>query len=178
MTFQAPERYLYDSLFDVYEDVHQNRRLSGVAHCFGPKEGKALSVLPRIRWEPGEAEDKFLPAEMGGYVAVRPHGPDGANRNVIVEEHDRRDAGCAVLFYAATYKDLERLVGAFRGALADVLRADAVYEAKSGRARGPENESQDSWTYRMPLSVRLLCADTWAATSPLTSVGTIGSTVP
>lgn len=176
MAFQAPEQYLYDSLYDVYEAVQQNRRLSGVAHCFGPKEGKALSVLPRIRWEPGEAEDRFLPAEMGGYVAVRPFGPTGANANVILDEYDHRDAGCVVLFYASTYKDLERLVGAFRGALADVLRADAVYEAKSGRAQGPETDAQDSWSYRMPLTVRLICADTWLATTPQTSVGTFRST--
>ncbi len=176
MAFQQPERFLYDSLYDVYEDIHQNRRLSGVAHCFGPKEGKALSVLPRIRWEP--SEDQFKPAEMGGYVAVRPHGPGGENRDVIVEEYDRRDAGANVLFYAATYKELERLVGAFLGALSDVLRADAVYELGRGKAQGPENDSQDSWMYRLPLMVRLICADTWLATTPESSVGTLGSTTP
>ncbi len=176
MAFLQPENYLYDSLYDVYEEIHRSPRLSGVAHCFGPKEGKALSVLPRIRWEP--SEDQYKPAEMGGYVAVRPHGSAGANRNVIVEEHDRRDAGANVLFYAATYKDLERLVGAFLGALSDVLRADAVYELKSGKAQGPENDAQDSWMYRLPLTVRLICADTWMATTPESSVGTLGSTTP
>lgn len=178
MAFQAPQEIFYTSLFDVYTDIHTgNRRLAGIAHAFGQKESRALSVLPRIRWEPDEAEDRFLPAEMGGAVAIRPH-VNGANTQVIIEEFDRRDAGCVVKFYAESYKALEDLVIRFRGALFDVLRADAVYSAKTGRASSPGSDGVNSWSYRMPLSVRLLCADTWAATSPLTSVGTIGSTVP
>ena len=121
---------------------------------------------------PAKPRTSSCPPRWVGMSRSAPMAPDGANRNVIVEEHDRRDAGCAILFYAATYKDLERLVGAFRGALADVLRADAVYEAKE-RPRTRTRERQPGLLDRMPLMVRLICADTWAATTPQDSVGTI-----
>jgi len=124
MAIAQPDRRYYDSLYDVYTDVHLSRRLSGIAKAFGPKEGKSISVSPRIRWEPNA--DVFRPAEMGGEIALRP-GANGANQMVMIEEFDRRDAGAIILIYADTYQEMEKLVIKFRGALSDVLRATSVY---------------------------------------------------
>ena len=84
MAIAQPGSVYYDSLYDVYTDVHLSRRLSGIAKAFGPKEGKAISVSPRIRWEPNA--DVFRPAEMGGEIAVRP-GANGANQMEIGRAH-------------------------------------------------------------------------------------------
>jgi hypothetical protein len=173
MAIAQPGSVYYDSLYDVYTDVHLSRRLSGIAKAFGPKEGKAISVSPRIRWEPNA--DVFRPAEMGGEIAVRP-GANGANQMVMIEEFDRRDAGAIILIYADTYQEMEKLVIKFRGALSDVLRATSVYQAPNGTPIAPEDDSQNTWCYKMPLSVRLLCADVYPVTSPIDSNGALGTT--
>lgn len=173
MTIAQPTRVYYDSLYDVYTDVHLSMRLSGIAKAFGPKEGKGISVTPRIRWEPNS--DVFRPAEMGGEVAVRP-GADGANQNVVIEEFDRRDAGAMILLYADSYTEMEKLVIKFRGALSEVLRATSVYQSPNGTVIAPEDDSQNTWCYKMPLAVRLLCADVYPVTSPIDSNGALGTT--
>jgi hypothetical protein len=66
MAIAQPGKQYYRSLYDVYEDVHLNKRLAGIAKAWGRKDGKALSITPRIRWEPGA--DKFKPAEMSVVV--------------------------------------------------------------------------------------------------------------
>lgn len=167
-----PLKY-YFTLTQVYEDIHLNRRISGIAHAFGKKAGQAMSTTPRIRWEP--TRDRYKPAEMGGEPTVLP-GPSGANELVIIEEFDRRDAGVTILFYADSSQQVEQLAVNFRGALADVLRADRNYSAPDGEIIEPADESSSTWCYRMPLTVRLICADLYPATSPTNEVGQMGST--
>lgn len=173
MAFAPLPETKYFKLSEVYESVHLNRRLAGIAKTLGKKEGQALSVTPRIRWEP--KGDRYKPAEMQGEPAVLP-GPGGANRNVIIEEFDRRDAGATIWLFADTYSELEDLVIKFRGALSDVLRADRMYSAPDGEPIPPESDGVSTWAYRMPLTVRLLCADVYQATSPQDDQGEMGST--
>jgi len=173
MAFAPYAAQYYVSLEEVYADIHLNRRLAGIGHAFGKKQGQALATTPRIRWE--LTQDRFLPAEMGGEVAVRP-GPSGANQMVEIEEFDRRDAGAIILMYADSFAELNKLVIDFRGALADVLRSDRVYRAPSGTPIEPETDADSTWCYRMPLTVRLLCADVYPVTSPEDSHGDLGST--
>lgn len=169
----TPPREFYFKLSEVYKDIHLNRRLAGVNHAFGKKQGQAPSTTPRIRWEP--RPDKYRPAEIGGEPAILP-GPDGANRQVIIEEFDRRDAGVTIWLYADSHDALEDLVIAFRGALSDVLRVDRVYSAPDGETIEPTDEASSTWTYRLPLTVRLICADLYPVTSPTDEIGEMGST--
>lgn len=173
MAYAAYEKVYYTSLDEVFEDVHLNHRLAGIGKAFGKKQGQALATTPRIRWE--LTQDRFLPAEMGGEVAIRP-GAAGANQLVEIDEFDRRDAGALILLYADSHAELTKLLIAFRGALSDVLRTDRVYQAPTGNVVEPETDSDSTWCYRMPLTVRLICADYYPVTSPTDSHGDLGST--
>ena len=100
-------------------------------------------------------------------------GDDGANRQVHIEEFQRRDAGVTVYLFAANHKELNDLVIRFLGALSDVLRATAAYQIGDGEEIEPEDDSVQSWCYRLQFSVRLLCADTLPATYPLNLVASL-----
>ena len=172
MAIAQPGKQYYRSLYDVYEDVHLNKRLAGIAKAWGRKDGKALSITPRVRWEPGA--DKFKPAEMSGEIAVLPWRT-GRNEQVMIEEFDRRDARATVFLFADTYPDAERLLEKFRGALSDVLRATSVYEASEGQWIQPEDDSISTWEFRMPLTVRLVLADLNPVFLPTNDIGSLGT---
>jgi len=161
MAIAQPGKQYYRSLYDVYEDVHLNKRLAGIAKAWGRKDGKALSITPRIRWEPGA--DKFKPAEMSGEIAVLPWRT-GRNEQVMIEEFDRRDARATVFLFADTYPDAERLLEKFRGALSD-----------DGQWIQPEDDSINTWEFRMPLTVRLVLADLNPVFLPTNDIGTLGT---
>lgn len=175
MAIAQPGRMHYRSLYDVYRDVHINKRIQGIQKAFGKKDGKALSVTPRIRWEP--TTDKFRPPEMSGEIAVLPWRT-GQNEQVVIEEFDRRDAKATIFLIADTYPEVERLIENFRGALADVLRATSVYQADDGQWVQPEDDSINTWEFRMPLSVRLILADCNPVFSPTNDSGTLGTVTP
>lgn len=170
MTFDAHKPRYYSDLIDVYEDLRTSPRLSGVESSFGKRAGKAISAIPRFRWETGK--DRFKLAELVEQAAIY-QDDDGANRLVHIEEFQRRDAGVTVYLYAANHRELNALVIRFLGALSDVLRATAEYEIGDGEEIEPEDDATQSWCYRLQLTVRLICADTLPASYPLTLTASI-----
>ncbi len=170
MTFDTRQPKYYSDIFDAYEDVRLSPRLSGIESTFGKRSGKAISAIPRFRWETGK--DRFKLAELVEQAAIY-QDDDGANRLVHIEEFQRRDAGVPVYLYAANHRELNELVIRFLGALSDVLRATAVYDIGDGEEIEPEDDATQSWCYRLQFTVRLICADTLPASYPLTLTATI-----
>lgn len=164
MTFDPHKPKYYSDVADVFSDVRISPRLSGVEATFGKISGQAMGSLPRIRWELGK--DRFKPAELVEQAAIY-QDDDGANRLVHIEEFQRRDAGVTVYLFAATHQALNGLVIRFVGALADVLRATAVYEIGDGEEIEPSDDATQSWCYRLQITIRLFCADTLPASYPL-----------
>ena len=170
MTFDTRKAVYYSDPFDMYEAVRVSPRLNGLESSYGKRSGQALGAVPRFRWEPGK--DRYSNADLVEMQAIV-QGDDGANRQVHIEEFQRRDAGVTVYLFAANHKELNDLVIRFLGALSDVLRATAAYQIGDGEEIEPEDDSVQSWCYRLQFSVRLLCADTLPATYPLNLVASL-----
>ena len=170
MTFEAHQPKVYTNPRSVFEAVHLSQRLTGIAATFGRKEGKALSVLPRIRWELGR--DRFSNGQLGDFRAIV-NGDDGTNDLVHIEEFTRRDVGVVVSLYESDDTKLNVLLINFLGALSEILRATDAYSVLSGETIEPESDSVDSWCYRLQISIRLVCADTLPATYPTTITGSL-----
>lgn len=173
MAFDSQKPAFYTSASQVFRAVHLSERLTGIEAHFGKLPGHAVASIPRIRWEYGLGDERFLPPELLDHRAIYPDD-DGENALCHLEEVARRECQLSAFLYAENEQALTVLLAKFVGALSDVLRTTSIYSLGSGRLIEPDTDAQQSWAYHLRFAVQLLITDTLPAAYPIGFTPSIG----
>lgn len=162
-------------LIDVYEQVLESPRLSGIPQELG--DGRELSAplsAPRIVWVMDQGEN--APPDTIGYVADVLEG-----QRVMETSHATVRRGAELhLFTPYTLpglRQMERLILDLRNALRDVLLVDGNYKVGTERwIRADQTDRRDVWEVVLPVRVYVPIYD--AAPAQLPQRGAVVTPAP